>query len=214
MKHLIITALALALCAGSLAFADGEEGDGSAGNADAAGREKPKAVTPIQKILKELNGLVAREKAKPEFDEKLVDDLQRLVKSFEKEAEKPIKLEDLPEKERERLKQQAKEELTAEREAEGEDRASDWQERAKARQTERALEGVELSDKQREKVDPLLKDFADSAAAAYQGGDFGMVNELKNDLEKRLKKEVGNKKARQIINNLNKNLGGRGRWGR
>ena len=47
------------------------------------------------------------------------------------------------------------------------------------------------------------------------GGDPGMVNELKKDLEKRLKREVGNKKARQIINNLNKQLGrGRGSWGR
>jgi hypothetical protein len=212
MKHLIITALVLAVCGGSFAFADGEEGDRAAGFA-AAG-EKSKAVTPIQKILKELKGLVAREKARPEFDEKLVKDLQKLVKSFEKEAKKPIKLEDLPEKERERLKQEAKEELVAEREAEGEDRAEDWQERAKAQRTERALEGIELSEKQRGKVEPLLKDFADSAASAYKGGDYGMVKELKNDLEKRLKKVVGNKKARKIINNLNRSLGGRGRGGR
>ena len=207
MKYLIIFGLVLTVLGGSSVLADGEgEGDGNGRE-----REKAKEVTPIQKILKELKGMVAREKAKPEFDEKLVKDLDRLVKTFEREAKKPIKLEDLPEKDRERLKEEVKEELVAEREAEAEERGGDWREKAKARQTERALEGVDLSDKQREKVEPLLKDFADEATSAYQGGDMGMINELKKDLEKRLKREVGNKKARQIINNVNKNLGGRGR---
>ncbi len=141
-------------------------------------------------------------------------DLERLVKAFEKDAKKPIKLEDLPEKERERLKAEAREELVAEREAESEQRGEDWRERAKSRQTERALQGVDLTEKQRAKVEPLLKGFADEAASAYQGGDMGMINELKKDLEKRLKREVGSRKARQIINNVNKQLGGRGRWGR
>jgi len=208
MKHLIIAGLVLTVLAGSFALADGE------GEGNEREREKAKAVTPIQKILKELKGLVAREKAKPEFDEKLVKDLQRLVKTFEKDAKKPIKLEELSKKDRERLKAEVKEELVAEQEAEREERGESWRERSKARQTERALEGVELSEKQKAKVEPLLKDFADEAASAYQGGDFGMVNELKKDLEKRLKREVGNKKARQIINNVNKQLGGRGRGGR
>ncbi len=206
MKHLIIVALVLTVCAGSFALADGDE--------EANEREKPKAVTPIQKILKALESIVAREKTKPEFDEKLVKDLEKLVKTFKKEAKKPVKLEDLTKKDREILKEEVRKELAAEAEAEGEERAEDWRERAKKRQAERALEGVELTDKQREKVEPLLSDFADEAASAYQGGDMGMINELKKDLEKRLKREVGNKKARQIINNVNKQLGGRGRWGR
>jgi hypothetical protein len=205
MKHLIIAALVLAVCGGTLALAEGEEG--------ANPPEKAKAVTPIQKILKELKSMVAREKAKPEFDEKLVQDLEKLVKTFEKVAKKPIKLEDLPEKDQEKLKEQVREELVAEQAAEGEDRAEDWRERAKTRSKERALEGVELTDKQREKVEPMLDDFTDEVASAYRGGDVGMVNELKKDLEKRLKKEVGNKKARMIINNVSKGLGRRGGGG-
>ncbi len=59
MKHFIIAALVVTVCAGSFAIAkgDGDEGE--------RGPEKAKAATPIQKILKELKGLVAREKAKP-----------------------------------------------------------------------------------------------------------------------------------------------------
>ena len=158
--------------------------------------------------------MVAREKAKPEFDEKLVKDLEKLVKTCKQEAKKPIKLEDLTEKDRDLLKEEVRKELAAEAKAAGEERAEDWRERSKNRQKERALEGVDLTDKQREKVESLLGDFADETASAYQGGDMGMINELKKDLEKRLKREVGNKKARQIINNVNKQLGGRGRWGR
>ncbi len=206
MKYLIVVALALTVCAGSFALADGD--------GDANDREKPKAVTPIQKILKALESMVAREKAKPEFDEKLVKDLEKLVKTFKQEAKKPIKLEDLTEKDRDLLKEEVRKELAAEAKAAGEERAEDWRERSKNRQKERALEGVDLTDKQREKVESLLGDFADETASAYQGGDMGMINELKKDLEKRLKREVGNKKARQIINNVNKQLGGRGRWGR
>jgi hypothetical protein len=209
MKRLTLAALVFAVCAGSLAIADGDEPSNEA----AAKQEKPKAATPIQKILKELKGMVAREKARPEFDEKLVKDLELLIQTFESEAGKPIRLDDLAQEDKERLKEEVKEEIAAEREAEAGEQGADWQERAKARQTERALEGVELNDPQREKVETLLNDFADATAAAWQGGDVGMINQLKKDLEKRLKAEVGNKKARQIISNVNKQLGGRGRWG-
>jgi type I site-specific restriction endonuclease len=206
MKNVVIAAVLFSFCVGFAIVAFAEE--------DEANPEQPKPVTPIQKILKELKGLVAREKAKPEFDEKLVKDLQKLVKTFDKEAKAPIKLEDLSEADRERLKEEVRKEIEAEAAAAGEERREDWREREAKRRVDAALEGVELTDEQREKVEGMLKDFTEETASAYRGGDVGLVNDLKKDLEKRLKREVGNKKARDIINNVNKQLGrGRGGWG-
>ena len=67
-----------------------------------------------------------------------------------------------------------------------------------------------LSDKQKAKVDEILDGYIEEAKVAIAERDWSLGNDLKKDLEKDLKKVVGSKKAKDIINNINRQSG----WGR
>jgi hypothetical protein len=213
--------------------------EGKAGGekpADAGKPEEPKkpdSVSPFQRILKELTALVAREKSKPTFDKGLVSDLEDIVKTYARMAEKPVKLEDLSEADRLRLEDEMRKKLADEQrplpplpggaggDPGGPDAGApgggggDWLAREKQRRIDRITEGVDMTDAQREKVLDLLSQYIDDAFVAWQNGDVGAVNGMKSDLEKQLKPVVGPKKAKDIINNVNREAsgfrGGRGR---
>jgi hypothetical protein len=162
----------------------------------------------MQRLLKDLKGLVAREKAKPTYDHDLVKDLEELAKSYEKQV-KPITLADLPEADRKRLEDEARKKVEEEFKQRGPGGGgADWQ----ARSVERALEGVDLPEAKRAKVSELLGEFTKEVMVAYQNQDFKLIGDLKKDLEKQLTREVGRNRAKDIMNNVNKMGGGRGRW--
>jgi hypothetical protein len=219
MKSLVILVLSLGsvLGAGRLAAAEepGGEPAGGFGAAGEAGKdsseEKKSPTTPIRRLLSELEAIVAREKARPEHDERLVGDLEELIEAFRKaeaDSRPVVRLDDLSEEDRERLKEEVKEELAEER---GAGDGGDWASRERARRVEAALEDVRLTDEQRGKVEEMLGEFMGDAWAAYRNGEVGLVNDLKKDLEKRLRGIVGRKKAKDIINNVNRQLVGRRR---
>jgi hypothetical protein len=223
---LVASLVATPILLGVTVLAD--EGDGNAAilggakkgdtNGDEAKKDEAKkpTETPLALIIRELKALVAREKAKPEFDKELVKDLDRLVRTFEK-MNKPVKLEDLSSEDRKKLEDQVKEEMARERAAGGgggggPPGGGDWASRWSNRVKEKALEDVQLSDKQAEKVNELLDNYLEENRVALQERDRGLQRDLKNDLEKDLRKVVGNKKAKDILNNINKQSGWGG-WG-
>ena len=166
--------------------------------------------TPIQRILKELKTLVDREKSKPEYDADLVKDIEKLVKSFEKQV-KPVTLDDLTEEDRARLEDEVRKKIEEERRAAGGGGGGgDWQSRA----VERTLEGVDLKDDEKEKVTALLVEYQKDVGVAYRNQDYKLVGDLKKDLEKQLTREIGRNRAKDIMNNVNRQFGGRGGWGR
>ncbi len=241
MRTLALT-LALITALGAFSALADETGKPPAGPPDdsapppeapaAAPGKEAAATSPFARILKELTALVAREKAKPQFDKALVSDLEEIVKTYSamKDA-KPVRLEDLPEADRKRLEDEVRRKVEAERGpvAGGGDPGAgggpgggpggggpggDWLERERQRRVGKALEGVELTDEQRPEVETMVSEFLADAFVAYTNQDVGTVNDLKNDLEKRLKAKVGAKKAKDIINNLNRQMPGRGGFGR
>ncbi len=182
------------------------------GSKEGSAKPGKKPATPLRRILKELKALVARAKARPDHDAALLAEIEKLIRSFEKEAKKPVKLEDLSEADRKKLEQEVREKIAKERrEAPGGGGGADWISRARKRAVDRALEGVELEDEQRKKVEEMLSGFAEEAWSAWSNRDYKVLKELKNDLEKRLKKEVGYRKARRIMNNVNKQFSSRRR---
>ena len=222
MVRFAIALLLVGLVFSPAAFAEDEP--------EAAGQVQKKPPTVLEKLIKELKGMVARETAQPEHDKDLLKDIQSLIKSFEKlakkeaeeEARRKVDLDDLSEEDRAALREQMREELRkefAEGRGEGEGGeeggggGGDWAEREKNRRIEKVLEDVKLKEEQRAAVEEMLGDFISDAYAATRNGDAGLVNDLKKDLEKRLRREVGGTKAKQIINNVNRNLPRRG-WGR
>jgi hypothetical protein len=186
---------------------------------------KPDPASPFQRVLKELTALIAREKTKPQYDKALVADLEEIVKTYAKMGEKPLKLEDLSEADRKKLEDEVRKKLEAERPlppVPGGDPAGappgggpgDWLQKEKERRIERITEGVDLSDEQRDKVKDMLSQYIDDSLVAWQNQDYGAINDIKSELEKQLKPVVGAKKAKDIINNVNRETpgwrGGRG----
>ena len=76
------------------------------------------------------------------------------------------------------------------------------------------FDGIDLDDDQREKAQEILGDFYQENFTAWRNGDTKLQRELKNDAEKRLKKVVGHTKAKKIMNNVNRGMGGRRGGGR
>jgi len=178
--------------------------------------EQEKKGTPIDQMIRDLKALIAREKAKPEYDTNLVKELEAIVKSYERNR-KPISLDDLTEEDRRRLEAEVRKKIEAERRERDTggagDGGGDWADRWLKGRVDRVLEGVELKDEQRPKVEELLMDFGKDVGVAYQNRDNKLVKDLKNDLEKSLKKVVGHRKAKDIMNEVNKQFGGWGRGG-
>ncbi|MEN8149834.1 MAG: hypothetical protein ABFS86_08430 [Planctomycetota bacterium] len=79
---------------------------------------------------------------------------------------------------------------------------------------DRVMDGAELTEKERERVKPLLTDYGNDAVAAARDGDHKRLQDLKNDLEKKLRKVVSGRKAKKIMNEVNKQFGSRRGWGR
>ena len=76
-----------------------------------------------------------------------------------------------------------------------------------------AYKDVKLTEAERKKTDEILTEFSKEAYPAYFRGEYKVVNDLKKDTEKRLKRVVGNKRTRDIMNNVNRQMGRRGGWG-
>ena len=186
---------------------------------------KPDTASPFQRILKELTSLIAREKTKPVFDKPLVADLEEMVKTYAKMGEKSVKLEDLSEADRKKLEDEVRKKLEAERPlppvpgaggdpgaaAGGGGGPGDWLQKEKDRRIDRIVEDVDLTDEQREKVKEMLSQYIDDSFVAWQNGDYAGMNDMKSGLEKQLKPVVGQKKTKDIINNVNRETpGGRG----
>jgi hypothetical protein len=222
MRRAIAALLVLCLLTGTLALAQGGAGKASGEKAGAkkgekAGKSDRKTQTPLQKLLKELKTLVAREKSKPEHDEELLDEIESLVELFARQKEEPVSLDDLSEKDRKRLEDEVRKKMQEERGAAAQGRGAggreDWMARRYREAVDKSLEGVRMSDDQREKCEEILSDFVKEFAPALQRGDFKMANDLKKDAENRLKKVVGAKKAKDIMNNVNRQLPNRRGWG-
>lgn len=171
---------------------------------------KKPAGTPFDKLIRDLRGLIAREKAKPEYAKDLVRDLERLVKSHEK-SRPAVRLEDLSEEDREKLIAEVRQQLADERRGREDGGGNDWTKR----RVERVMENVKIRDDKVAEVEELLTDYAKDVATAYGNGDYKLIGDLKKDLEKSLMKSVGRKTAKDIMNEINKQFGGRrGGWGR
>ena len=212
----------LALLTGSVAFAEdpaGKAPQGKAkGKAEGEKDKKPekKTQTGLQKILKQLKTLLAREKASPEHDKKLVKELEAIVKLFEREKEKPLTLEDLSEKDRKRLEDEVRKKMEEEGKgaAGGRDpSAEDWVSRRYREAVAKSLEGVKMTPEQRKQCEEIMGDFVKEFAPAQQRNDYKLSTDLKRDAERRLKKVVGAKKAKDIMNNVNRQLPNRRGWG-
>jgi len=76
-------------------------------------KDDKKKVTQMDRMIRDLKALVTREKAKPEYDKELVKELETIVKVHEKNR-KPVTLDDLSEKDRQRLKAEVRKQLEAE----------------------------------------------------------------------------------------------------
>ena len=201
----------LALLTGSVALAEdpaGKAPQGKAkGKAEGEKDKKPekKTQTGLQKILKQLKTLLAREKASPEHDKKLVKELEAIVKLFEREKEKPLTLEDEVRKKMEEEGKGA---------AGGRDpSAEDWVSRRYREAVAKSLEGVKMTPEQRKQCEEIMGDFVKEFAPAQQRNDYKLSTDLKRDAERRLKKVVGAKKAKDIMNNVNRQLPNRRGWG-
>ena len=204
-------------------FAPGKKADGSAGKKDEkkdgkkdGKKEAPKkTITPVDRVIRDLKALVAREKAKPEYDKELVKELEVLIRTHEKNR-KPVKLEDLSEADRKRLTAEVRKQIAAEnRERAGgggrDGGGGDWADRWTKGRVDTVMKNADLTDAERGKVEDLLMDFAKDATSAVRNGDNKLVKDLKNDLEKQLKKKISYKKAKKVMNEVNKQFGGRGR---
>ncbi|MHC4860052.1 MAG: hypothetical protein ACYTDY_08175 [Planctomycetota bacterium] len=226
MMRAIAILIVLALLTGAVALAEESKGKGKPAAAEGGEKKEKKdkksekTQTPLQKLLKELKALVAREKAKPKHDKGIVKDILDLVKSFEKKKEEPVKLEDLSEADRKRLEAEVRKKMEDENKDAaargGGDRGGpgDWWSRRLKEAVAKALDEVKLTDEQRKKCEEILNDFAPEFYQAQRNSDFKLAKDLKTDAEKRLKKVVGAKKARDIMNNINRMLPNRrGGWG-
>jgi hypothetical protein len=212
MKATLALTIGLAILFLPCLTAAADEGGEAKEAAEAKAKEKP--ATGLQKLLKELRSLVVRESAKPEIGKGFLEVLEKMIKAFEKEKPAKVTLEDLSEVDRERLKEELRGQMVEERRAgggAGGGEGADWATRERNRRVERSLEGVSLKDDQREKVEEMLGEFFTDAWTARSNREYGLVNDLKRDLEKRLKRVVGSKMAKDIINNVNRQLPGR-RW--
>ncbi len=76
------------------------------------------------------------------------------------------------------------------------------------------MDGAELTPEERERVQPLLTEFSESVTAEAGKEDGTPLKDLKNDLEKKLRKVVSGRKAKKIMNEVNKQFGIRRGWGR
>ena len=215
MKHLAAVMLVLAFVATPFALAENEAKEapvkdaGKSADPDA----KAKPATPLAKLLAELTAIIAREKAKPEYSKSLIANLEALIKIYSRQ-QKPVSLADLSEADRKRLEEEVRAKMEKERENRGGDGGGDWKERAASRVLEGAYEDVKVTEKEREKTDPIITELANEAVPAQLRGDYKVVKDLKKDAERRLKKIVGNKRTRDIMNNLNRLMGRRRGWGR
>jgi len=170
-------------------------------------KTRKKTVMPVDRMIRDLKALIAREKAKPEYSKELVKELEALIRTHEKNR-KPVKLEDLSEADRKRLTAEVRKQIEAEYKGraggrDGGGGGGDW--------ADKVMDAAKLSDEERGKVEGLLTDFAKDAASAVRNGDNKLVKDLKNDLEKQLKKKIGYNKTKKVMNEVNKQFGGRGR---
>lgn len=191
----------------------------------ALGDEKApaKGGTPIARLVKDLKSIVARERAKPTHDEALMKEIEKLATAYEKEV-KPVRLADLTDEDRQLIEAEVRRKIEDERQAAGDPDAGGgpggggpggggWGAGWLARNVERVLEDVKLSEEQRAKAEGLLNEYARDAAVALQNQDYKLISDLKDDLEKNLTKEFGRPRAKDIMNNVNRYMsGGRG-WG-
>jgi len=178
-------------------------------------KTRKKTVMPVDRMIRDLKALIAREKAKPEYSKELVKELEALIRTHEKNR-KPVKLEDLSEADRKRLTAEVRKQIEAEykERAGGRDGGGgggDWADRMVKGRVDKVMNAAKLSDEERGKVEGLLTDFAKDAASAVRNGDNKLVKDLKNDLEKQLKKKIGYNKTKKVMNEVNKQFGGRGR---
>jgi hypothetical protein len=196
--------------------AAGKKEAADAGKKDAKKDEK-KTATPVDRMIRDLKALVAREKAKPEYSKELVKELETLIRTHEKNR-KPVKLEDLSDEDRKRLTAEVRKQIEAENRERGGGRdggggGGDWADRAVKGRVDSVMEKAELSDEEKTKAEGLLTDFAKDVTTAVRNGDNKLVKDLKNDLEKQLRKKIGHTKTKKVMNEVNKQFGGRGRWG-
>jgi hypothetical protein len=219
MKYALTVVLVFAVFAAPAAFAQGGAGEFAPPKPEKEKEKKKKAETPLKKIIKELKSLVALQKAQPAYDKAVVKELERLIRTFEK-MDKPVSLDDLSEADRKRLEEEVRRKIAEEQKEAAAGRGGgggreDWAARAQERALEQALEGIELDEKRKKKVETILTDFTKDYFVAMQNRDYKLQSDLKKDCEKELTKVVGRKKAKDIMNNVNRNLGGRrGGWGR
>jgi len=225
MARIVAALLILALLAGSVAIAEDPAGkapeENGAEKKDAKDEkaDKPeKPQTPLGRLLAALETLVASERTKPDHDKKLLKRIESRVKLFSKEKEKPVSLDDLSEEDRERLEAQALAKARDELREAGQDGGGgggpgDWWAQRYQEAVAKALDGEGLKEDQREKCKEILDDFVKEYDPALRRGDYKLANDLKNDAEKRLRKVVGGKKAKDIMNNINRQLPSRGGWG-
>ena len=89
-------------------------------------------------------------------------------------------------------------------------RGSDYFERMRKRLLDQAVEGVGLSDEEEAKARKIVGDWYSAAGKARVKGDSKGVSDLSRERDKELKKALGRRKAKQVINNLD----GLSGWGR
>jgi hypothetical protein len=210
MRRAAILVLVFALLGSAWAIAENKPEQ-----KDDAKKEEVKKETPLEKLLSELKTLTAKEKAKPQYDTELVKHIDALVKAFSRKTKGEVKLEDLSEEDRKKLEEEIREKVRAEWAERGQDgngdgdgeRGAEW----RAGLVDRAKENVEFRESEVAEVDEILNDVLTEGYAALRERDYKLVQDVKDDGEKRLRRVIGASRAKKVMNNVNRMLSNR--WG-
>ncbi len=190
---------------GPLVFSQGLLAEDEAAEAPPAVKVKPVLrMVRTKRILTTLEASYEKERGAETPDTAMLDRLEKAMEDA-KALLKPIKPEELTESEREDLKKAlgADGKNDEADDEPDEDPLAAWQRRA----LDRAFEGSDLTEDEEAAATPILTDWFTKSWKARTDGDSKLQSDLKRERDKALQNALGKKKARKVINQVNRRGG-------